>query len=139
MSRQGTDSFQTALSLQYTYATCITLVKISILLFYRGIFNLRLPWFKYCWYTNISLVAAYFIAICFRISFQCKPISLLWSLESTCSIKYVEIMVFGSLNAAIDLSILLLPIPMVWQLKMARRQKSTVTGIFGLGLLYIFP
>ena len=44
-------------------------------------------------------------------------------------------MVFGSVNAAIDLSILLLPIPMVWQLKMARRQKTAVTGILGLGLM----
>ena len=122
-------------SLQFTYATCITFVKISILLFYRGIFNLRLPWFRYCWYTNFSLVLAYFIAIYFQICFQCKPISLLWSLKGSCLVSAVEAMVFGILNAAIDLSILLLPIPMVWQLKMDMRQKIIVSSILGLGLL----
>ena len=81
------------------------------------------------------MVAAYFVAIYFQICFQCKPIRLLWSSNGSCDVSSVEAMVFGSINAAIDLSILLLPIPMVWQLKMERRQKVAVTGILGLGLL----
>ena len=80
-------------------------------------------------------MVAYFIAIYFQICFQCKPIRLLWSPTGGCAVSDVEAMVFGSLNAAIDLSVLLLPIPMVWQLKMEQRQKIAVTGILGLGLL----
>ena len=81
------------------------------------------------------MVIAYFIACYFQICFQCKPISILWTFKGSCSGRNVEAEIFGGLNAAIDLSILLLPIPMVWQLKMERRQKIAVTGILWLGLL----
>ena len=59
----------------------------------------------------------------------------MWARESVTYVNHVGLMVFGSLNAVIDLSILLLPIPMTWQMKMERRQKITVTGILGLGLM----
>ena len=117
------------------YAACIASVKISILLFYRGIFNLFNPRFRFCWYANLSVVIAHFFALCLELSFQYEPISLMWAQGSVNYVDHLALMVFGSLNAAIDLSILLLPIPMTWQMKMEKRQKITVTGILGLGLL----
>lgn len=44
-------------------------------------------------------------------------------------------MKMGWLNAAIDFAILLLPVRIVWTLRLPTKQKLAVCGIFGLGLL----
>ncbi len=53
-----------------------------------------------------------------------------------CRPNFALAKIVGAVNAAIDLTILLLPVPMVWGLQMPRKRKIAVSGIFGMGLLY---
>jgi hypothetical protein len=38
-----------------------------------------------------------------------------------------------------DLIILIMPLPPVWNLKLAKREKIGLTAAFGLGSLYVYP
>ena len=44
--------------------------------------------------------------------------------------------IFGSINVVIDIVLLVLPIPLVWQLKIQMKWRLQLIGIFLLGGLY---
>ncbi len=104
---------------------------------YRDIFTLRARWFKIGWWTNLALIIVYFVAITIEICLQCLPQSVdtLWDSKHPCYPSQPPQMVFGILNAVLDLTLLLLPVRMVWGLHMPRKQKIAVSGIFLLGLM----
>lgn len=104
---------------------------------YRDIFTLRVRWFRVGWWTNLALIIMYFVAIMIEICLQCLPQSVdtLWDLQHPCYPSQPPQMVFGILNAVLDLTLLLLPVRMVWGLHMPRKQKIAVSGIFLLGLM----
>jgi len=43
------------------------------------------------------------------------------------------------LNLVTDISILLLPISVIWRLQIRKEQKVAISGIFILGSLYVHP
>ena len=45
---------------------------------------------------------------------------------------------YGSLNFVSDLILFVLPLPMVWRLKMSGRDKVGISIIFMIGSLYVF-
>jgi hypothetical protein len=107
---------------------------------YRRVFSLRVGWFRIGWWANVVLVASYFIGINIQIFLQCAPqsISHFWNPEKPCHPSgNAHAVVFGCWNALIDLTLVVLPVRMVWGLQMPRKQKVAVSGIFLLGLMYV--
>lgn len=45
----------------------------------------------------------------------------------------------GILNLILDVTVILLPMPMLWGLQIKRGKKWALTGVFGLGALYVRP
>ena len=129
---------QLEFALQLTYWITITLAKASVLMLYRRIFTLRARWFRIAWWANVLFLLSYYIGINLQTFLQCTPqsISHFWNPESPCHPSgNAHVVVFGSWNALVDVTILVLPMRMVWSLQMSRKQKIAVSGIFLLGLM----
>jgi hypothetical protein len=69
--------------------------------------------------------------------FGCRPIAATWDLTllpgATCMDPSTKYMALSVLNIIIDVFTLVLPIPIIARLRMPRRQKITVCGIFATG------
>lgn len=68
---------------------------------------------------------------------QCSPREKSWKpeLPGHCLNGQVIQIIIGSLNAVSDFSILILPLPLVWALKLDTARKIRVMGILCIGLL----
>lgn len=129
---------QLTLALQLTYTATITVAKLSLLMLYRRIFTFEARWFRVGWWMNLTFLALYFTGVNIDICLQCLPESVdhLWNLQASCHPNFAVAKIIGGVNAFLDITLLILPIPMVWKLQMPRKRKMVVSGIFGIGLLY---
>lgn len=120
---------------------CITVVKLSILFFYRHIFSvavfLRINW------GLMAVCATWGIITTFLVIFQCSPVHGLWHYEmqfsgqATCINASKMIFGFEVTNVVIDVMVLLPPVVMVQRLKLKAAKRAFVTGIILLGLLWV--
>lgn len=79
--------------------------------------------------------------------FQCTPVNFFWNraqpgASGTCVNNGVLIGIayLYSVGAAItDLTIGMLPIALIWNLRMNKRTKCAVAGILGIGCMFVIP
>ena len=85
----------------------------------------------------MAAVVGYSIALFVTLGLQCSPypMKMLWLHPEKCHRSTRDPMILGFVNAALDFCVLLLPLRMVWNLKMSKRQKGLVCGLLSLGLL----
>ncbi|KAK8915434.1 Satratoxin biosynthesis SC1 cluster protein 4 [Metarhizium anisopliae] len=124
------------------FGIIITVVKLSILWLYYGLF------FKTSSSSKIWVVKGFAIAciVWFLIAesiviFQCHPIHLLWdSLGASprCFKSSALLLGYEMTNLFLDVSILCIPIPVVLKLKLATSRQIAVLGIFMLGSFAIW-
>lgn len=70
----------------------------------------------------------------------CKPISYNWNFRThkgTCGNTVANCLAGAAVNVFTDLVILLLPMPIIWRLKIPTRSKLSLSFIFGLGFVYV--
>ncbi|KAL9045094.1 MAG: hypothetical protein Q9214_001820, partial [Letrouitia sp. 1 TL-2023] len=117
-----------------TYGVAITLIKLSVLLFYQRIFST--PQFRLR--TNIfgGLVVAWLFINNFMAAFQCRPIRKAWSplTPGRCIDTLSLIIGLQAGNLFLDIVILTLPVHAVSQLQMSLAKKISVAAIFLLDL-----
>jgi hypothetical protein len=116
------------------YCLGIMFIKLSLLLFYLQISvetNFRLA----VW-GLIGVVTSYSIASVLVVIFSCSPIAKSWDITITdghCVNLPVFYIVNLSLNSITDIAVLVLPISLLWNLRMPFREKVAVGGIFMTG------
>ena len=138
MQGRGASSLrQTQYFFDLTYSICIQLVKGSIVIFYYRIFQLT-PRFRYAVYAIGGLLICIWTSGVLVAIFSCTPIYYFWDMsgDGRCINSYAFIVAEAGLSIFTDLVILLLPMPLVWRLKVTLKQKVGLTGIFLLGGLY---
>ncbi|KAF1994269.1 hypothetical protein P154DRAFT_502153 [Amniculicola lignicola CBS 123094] len=140
-----------------TYVFCLSLVKLSILIFYRTLVppstsfrSFRL--FRYTVYTLIAFIILYTLFAMAASIFQCTPISAAYSVSASYSqlpknraspkphcYKPTNIWVFSAIfNFATDAIILILPVPIILSLpSMPLRKRVGLLCILSLGMLTI--
>ncbi|KAK3190600.1 hypothetical protein K4F52_003291 [Lecanicillium sp. MT-2017a] len=121
-----------------TYILDMMFVKLSI-----GVFLLRLSVkkvYNYIIWVSLVVVALYTLGVFFWDIFQCTPVAKQWDYRIVgghCATPQ------DIINAAYAISVLtvvsdwlyaLLPIPMLWNVKMTKQAKATVIVILGLGI-----
>ena len=132
------DGFPLLLQILYYYAMvynfAITMTKIAILLFYDRIFVTRVfhvaVW-AVATFTVLMSSSAFIVLI-----FPCQPIRFFWDKDLAvghCLNYEAFITAEAALTIFLDIVILTMPMPLVWNLKVSRRQKATLSGIFLLG------
>ena len=114
------------------------MVKISVLCFYRRIFNVR--YFRIINNIAITIVVSWGIAFTLVTMFQCTPVSTIWTQFETDYTPYcinqVQFYLAGAVSDLIlDVFMFIQPIPMIARLHMPRRQKVAISGVFLLGAM----
>lgn len=126
--------FQITFAYVYIYAWSVTVIKASILLFYRRIFGMT--WLAWC---CVFITTGYLITNHIVLPLYCKPLSYYWSQFYKGSTGYCPVdeakfyLGVGIINMFGDLCILAVPAPAVWRLQMPRAQKIAISFIFLLG------
>ena len=137
------DRQQTTVAYQILYCICISLIKISILLFYYRLFGVRKQ-FKITVFVVLAAVCAWCVAIVLVDLFQCVPVKAAWIRpypHSKCMDNNASLLGTAITNVVLDFTILVLPLAPIWSLALTMRQKMTLSAIFLLGVLYVilFP
>ncbi|ERF74613.1 hypothetical protein EPUS_00743 [Endocarpon pusillum Z07020] len=140
-----TDLIQTTELLKYVYISellftiTISLVKISILVFYQKIFST--PGFRKASFVVGSVCILWLLVCCLVSVFQCRPISAAWHFElallgqAQC-IKYGHFIIGYELsNVLLDIAIIALPLSMLKKLQLALERKIVVACMVLLGSL----
>ncbi|KAF2827810.1 hypothetical protein CC86DRAFT_264124, partial [Ophiobolus disseminans] len=132
------------MSIELNYLVSTTLIKISILCFYRRLTgSLKNGFVSWVWGAIISCVL-YGVIFTFLILFTCTPVVGYFHLfdkawraknELSCRNEGAIVVACAIISTLQDLVICLLPVFLVWNLKMSKRQKAALCGIFGLGMV----
>lgn len=120
------------------YAPAQCFAKLSLLFFYLRITPQL--WFLRISKALICIVVSYTIAITLSNLFACQPIQAAWDgsiADKQCINTSALYITTAALNIATDITMLVLPIPVVIPLQMSRRQKAEVVVIFVLGSLWV--
>lgn len=88
-------------------------------------------------------IAAIVIVGCWGLSqvlvgiFMCRPVQGFWdqSVEATCIPNFPQFYINAAGNIITDIAVLVLPLPVINRLNLAKPQKILLLGIFSLGFL----
>jgi hypothetical protein len=93
-------------------------------------------------YSVYAIVVLYFIAHMALLLRICKPIALQWDPTrggGHCGDITKQEISSAVMNMILDLFIVLLPMPILWNLRISTKKKVAIGGILSLGLLCVFP
>lgn len=110
--------------------------KMSILVLYLRLFAIDRA-FRYLTQLTMVFVCGYLLANLFTQIFGCSPRSKYWIADTPghC-INYTKAgLAYGAMNIVSDLLIFVLPLPVVWRLKLSRREKAAISLIFMTGAM----
>ncbi|KXX73521.1 hypothetical protein MMYC01_209834 [Madurella mycetomatis] len=116
-----------------TWAVSTTVVKMAVLWLYTRIFDTLI--FKRIAYGLFAVCACYGISFLVVFITHCSPVSQEWDPVpwGTCNDLTKSQLASNSINAILDIAIVVLPMPPLWSLKMALRKKVVVMTMFGFG------
>ncbi|KAH7333200.1 hypothetical protein BKA65DRAFT_41316 [Rhexocercosporidium sp. MPI-PUGE-AT-0058] len=118
------------------YAMSTLSIKLSILSFYLRISPCRK--FRICVYGLAVLTMAYCLAQTLEFTYSCRPMAKAWDLSITtgsCSGALEMCVTNSAANAAVDIAMLILPIAMLWNVRIVKRDKIGVVAILMTGSL----
>ena len=109
-------------------------IKASILYLYRRVFFVSRGFNIALWAIGL-FVFGYSVAQTFAAIFQCVPIPAVWDpkVKGDCINTSLAATILAAFNVATDFAILILPMPILWQLRMPTQQKLQIMGMFLLG------
>ena len=123
---------------QIFYSTSAAFVKCSIMACYLRVFPNK-TFRKVVFITGGVVVANWICAVLINI-FQCRPVDAAWNFTVTRR-DCVDVVAFytfsGSINAVTDLVLCTAPLPLLWMLKVQKRERLIISGLFGCGYVYV--
>ena len=110
--------------------------KMSILVLYLRLFSINKP-FRVLTFLMMAFVSGYLLANLFTQIFGCSPRSKYWSPDTPgYCINYTKSgLAYGAMNIVSDLLIFVLPLPVLWGLKLSRKEKTLISVILMSGAL----
>lgn len=126
--------WKSMLAIKFLYPTGVVLPKMPILFLYLRILIDRRT--RIICFALVGIIGANWEAHLLASIFQCWPISYQWDKTikgGRCFHQMTFCRTTSVPNIAIDLVMLILPIPMVWRLKTSRLRKLGLTIIFLVG------
>ncbi|KAM0329411.1 hypothetical protein ACHAQA_004718 [Verticillium albo-atrum] len=121
-------------AVQMLYIMIQVFAKISILLFFSRIFQVR--WFLVTVRAFIAFLILHGLLFVLLVAFQCTPVSSVWdrsNLDRTC-INMTAVGYAGAVCSIVeDLVIMALPVPELLKLQLTKKKKIALAIIFALG------
>lgn len=121
------------------YITCRSLVRLSILLFHQRIFG-KDPQARRLIQSTFVLIVACCIAFDLVTIFGCTPINFFWTSwdnehRGHCISLNAIFWTGAFIVIALDIWVMLIPLPFVMRLKLSRRKKILSAAMFTFGIL----
>ena len=114
----------------YLYLLSLFGYKFSILLLYLRLFGVS-DRFRYSTWAVMFFVFGYLFSNLLTQIFGCTPIQISWEVVSGhCYNRRAAGFAYSSMNIISDLLIFVLPMPMVWRLRLSRKGKLGVMLVF---------
>ena len=126
---------QVSVAQQVLYELALTFAKLSVILFYSRIFGSASRHFRFALFGTAFAVLSWLAIYVCIVVFPCVPVRKVWDpfVPGHC-MNFHNIELGGTIsNVAIDLVILLLPLPMLWRLHTSRAKKISLVLAFALG------
>ncbi|KAJ8131472.1 hypothetical protein O1611_g2156 [Lasiodiplodia mahajangana] len=126
---------KTVLIGQITWALANTGVKISIIDFYITLFGTNRK-FRQVSYSLMVAVGVYCLLVILIAFLLCQPLAFNWDTTipgGHCGNRNSAFLTSGILNLILDVSVIILPLPMLWNLHMATHRKVALTLLFSVG------
>ncbi|KAF2878216.1 hypothetical protein BDV95DRAFT_533460 [Massariosphaeria phaeospora] len=121
------------------YLAGIMFAKFSILILYVKVFHIRRN-FRWLCYFMMFITFAYCTAFFFIYAFDCKPVYYNWHFDplhyDCIDITQIK-MAVGAVNILTDLIIVIMPLPLVMQLQLAKAQKIGLLLVFSTGFFIL--
>lgn len=117
------------------YLPMMAFAKIALLLFYRRLSTLR--WFSIVVWITFTTIVLYSLAGIFALVFACTPMQKNWDItvkEGQCIDKGTIYVATASVDAATNLVLLIMPIPIVMKMKFPRFEKIALACALGIGV-----
>lgn len=120
-------------ALEWIYLAAVALPKLSILCLYLRIF-VKKP-YRMATYVLIGMVLSNWLAFILASTFQCSPVEYQWNkkIHGHCFDVQMYYKFVNVPNIVTDAGMLVLPMPMVWQLNASRTRKLGLTFVFLTG------
>lgn len=123
----------------YLYMVAITLAKVSLLVFLYRIFHVDKGFRITAWVTGAILGIWATTAVLLAI-FACRPVKASWNLsllmdpKTKCNPKaYNTENVYGFCNVITDFVLMVMPIPLVWNMQLGSQRKIGIVLVFATG------
>ncbi|KAM0243986.1 hypothetical protein ACHAP5_006751 [Fusarium lateritium] len=120
------------------YSVCLYWVKMTFLLQYYRIMSVSNMRWVYLGF--IIFITLWSLAQTVLLFLLCIPLEAIWDMriKGKCLPHQTDMWhVNGVMHIVLDFAIIVMPLPIVWNLNLPRSQKWLLSGIFGLGVLYV--
>ncbi len=120
---------------QLAWALSNTGVKLSVIDLYVKLFGTT-KWARLASYCLMAAVLAYCSMVILISFFDCRPLAYNWDVtipEGKCGDRTSAYLVSGLLNLTLDILVLLLPLPTLWNLHMALAKRIGLILMFSTG------
>ena len=120
-----------------TWGVAVTVIRASVLALYIRIF--RTKSFRWACYVVHAINAAFGAATILGACLICLPVAYNWdhSIAGHCGNQKSLDLFIGIFNLLMDVTVVVLPMPVLWGLQMAVGRKIVLSMMFGLGVMYI--
>ncbi|OTA98156.1 hypothetical protein M426DRAFT_120744 [Hypoxylon sp. CI-4A] len=124
-------------ALYYVFDTGTAVSKASALFFYARLFGIANTRFKHALWVVHAMNGIWLVGVLLRALFMCSPIEKAWKSELPGHCNNTSVSWLGSVisSLVIDIIILVLPLPILWNLHMKAVRKIQITGVFVCGYL----
>ena len=114
------------------------LIKSSIMMFYLRMFGSDRTLRKGVWIV-MTITWLWVTSEVLGTFLMCRPINYNWDLtvKGTCGSRTAGFVAAAALNTSTDLMVLILPMPIIWKLKLSTARKLSLMTLFSFGLLYV--
>ena len=123
------------------WVASVTFCRTSIISLYMHIFPTRI--FRRVCFLVLAANVVFFVSVVLADCLLCHPISYRWDRvtggKGSCGDEKPLDLYIGILNLTLDVTAVVLPMPVLWGLKMALWNKIMLSGMFGMGTAYVFP
>ena len=123
------------------WVASVTFIRASIVFLYIRIFPTRI--FRIVCYLVLAVNLCFFVGTILADCLICQPISYRWDRTvggtGSCGDQKSLDLFIGIFNLFLDVTAVVLPMPILWGLKMAVGKKVMLSGMFGMGTAYVLP
>ncbi|OJJ33628.1 hypothetical protein ASPWEDRAFT_112833, partial [Aspergillus wentii DTO 134E9] len=121
------------------YIPALGFAKLALLMLYYRLLQTT-PCWRYTIYLVTFIISGYSVALMLALIFACRPISKAWDASITtgsCIDRPAVYLATAITNTVSDVVLILIAIPIAWNLRLPFVQKLGVVRMFGLGCLTI--